>query len=147
MGAAGRAPPPGPSRAAAAASASLPARSRRSTPRDGDRRHLLGRRSAALATAARRSTPPSSIKTSPVTIGLNSSTTYTQMESTAASSLAVGDCVAAIGSTDSTGAVTAQSVRITSTGGQSCTGGFPGGGGPAVAPSEAAVLATGGSNG
>jgi hypothetical protein len=93
------------------------------------------------------STPPSSVKTSPVTIGLSSSTTYTAMESTASGSLAVGDCVSAIGSTDSTGAVTAQSVRITSTGGQSCTGGFPGGGGAGGAANGGAGSANGGSNG
>ena len=77
------------------------------------------------------STPPTSIKTTTVKIGLQGSTTYTETQSTAASSLAVGDCVSAVGSTDSTGAVTARTVRITSTGGQTCSsgfGGFAGGG-------------------
>jgi hypothetical protein len=39
----------------------------------------------------------------------------------------VGACVTALGSTATTGAVTASTVRITSTGGKSCTtSGFPG---------------------
>jgi hypothetical protein len=42
--------------------------------------------------------------------------------------LAVGDCVTAFGSTASTGAVTASTVRITSTGGKTCSPGFGGGG-------------------
>jgi hypothetical protein len=41
--------------------------------------------------------------------------------------LAVGDCVSAFGSASTTGAVTATTVRITSTGGKTCTAGFGGG--------------------
>jgi hypothetical protein len=63
-----------------------------------------------------------------LTIDLNSSTAYTETQPAASSNLAVGDCVTATGGTDSTGAVTATSVRITSTGGQACTTGFPGAG-------------------
>ncbi len=77
------------------------------------------------------STPPTSIPSTNVKIELQSSTTYSETQSTAASSLAVGDCVSAVGSTDSTGAVSARTVRITSTGGQTCSsgfGGFAGGG-------------------
>jgi hypothetical protein len=62
---------------------------------------------------------------------VNSSTAYSETASTAAGSLAVGDCVTAIGTADSTGAVTARSIRIASTGRQSCSnglGGFGGGG-------------------
>jgi hypothetical protein len=40
----------------------------------------------------------------------------------------VGDCVSAFGSASSTGAVTASTVRITSTGGKTCTSGFGGAG-------------------
>jgi Domain of unknown function (DUF5666) len=72
------------------------------------------------------STPSTSIPSTNVKIGLQGSTTYSETQSTAASSLAVGDCVTAVGSTDSTGAVTARTVRITSTGGQSCSSGFGG---------------------
>jgi hypothetical protein len=41
--------------------------------------------------------------------------------------LAVGDCVSAFGPASTTGAVTATTVRITSTGGKTCTTGFGGG--------------------
>ncbi len=84
-------------------------------------------------TGTRPSTPPTSIKTTTVTIGLQGSTTFTETESTAATSLAVGDCVTAVGSSDSTGAVTARTVRITSTGGQTCSSGFGGFGGGGAA--------------
>ncbi len=84
------------------------------------------------AGGSQTSTPPTSIKSSNVTVGVNPSTAYSEMASTAASSLAVGDCVTAVGTADSTGAVTARTVRIASTGGQSCSTGFGGfgGGGP-----------------
>ena len=49
-------------------------------------------------------------------------------QSAASSALAVGDCVSAFGPAASNGAVTAITVRITSTGGSSCTGGAFGGG-------------------
>jgi Domain of unknown function (DUF5666) len=75
------------------------------------------------------STPPTSIKSTTVTIGLQGSTTYSETQSAGASALAVGDCVTAVGSSDTTGAVTARSVRITSTGGKTCSSGFGGFGG------------------
>jgi hypothetical protein len=78
---------------------------------------------------AKSSTPPTSVKSTSVTVGLTSSTAYTETQSAAASSLAVGDCVTAVGSTDTTGAVTARTIRITSTGGQSCSSGVAGFGG------------------
>lgn len=75
------------------------------------------------------STPPTSVKSTSVTVGLSASTLFTKTQTAAASSLAVGDCVTANGSTDTTGAVTARTVRITSTGGQTCSTGFgPGAG-------------------
>jgi hypothetical protein len=43
--------------------------------------------------------------------------------------VAVGDCVSAFGPAGTTGSVTATTVRITSTGGGTCTSGFGGGGG------------------
>jgi hypothetical protein len=70
----------------------------------------------------------SSGASSNLTVDLNSSTVFTQTQPATATNLAVGDCVSANGTTDSTGAVSASSVRITSTGGQSCSTGFPGGG-------------------
>ncbi len=63
-----------------------------------------------------------------LTVALNSSTTYSKTQPAAATNLTVGDCVTATGTTDSTGAVTASSVRITSTGGQTCGTGFAGAG-------------------
>jgi hypothetical protein len=65
-------------------------------------------------------------KTTTVKVTINSTTTYAEDQTAAASNLAVGDCVTAAGSTDSTGAVSASTVRITSTGGQTCTTGFGG---------------------
>lgn len=98
----------------------------------------------APRTGTRPSTPPTSIKPTPVTIGLQGSTTFTETESTAATSLAVGDCVTAVGSSDTTGAVTARTVRITSTGGQTCNSGFGGFGGGGTAGGGTAGGATAG---
>ena len=79
-----------------------------------------------MTKSARRTIPaPASAN---VTVALSSSTTYTETQPAASSNLAVGDCVTATGTPGSTGAVTATAVRITSTGGQTCTAGFPGGG-------------------
>ena len=75
------------------------------------------------------------VKISKVKVTTSSSTTYKESQGAASTALAVGDCVTAAGSNDSTGAVTASSVQITSTGGSSCTSGFGGvgGGGPGSA--------------
>lgn len=75
------------------------------------------------------STPPTTLPSSSISITLSSSTTYTETQTAAASDLAVGDCVTANGTSDSTGAIAARTVRITSTGGQSCGSGFASGGG------------------
>jgi hypothetical protein len=66
-------------------------------------------------------------RATPVAVKVTSSTTYTTSQAAAASDLALGDCVTAAGSTATTGAVTASTIRIASTGGKSCTtSGFPG---------------------
>jgi hypothetical protein len=65
-------------------------------------------------------------KASPVKVKVTGSTTYAESQTAVASDLAVGDCVTAAGSTATTGAVTASTIRIASTGGKSCTSGFPG---------------------
>jgi hypothetical protein len=89
------------------------------------------------------STPPAgsttaqttpSTATTTVNVGLTPSTTFTETEAAAASALAVGDCVTATGQADTTGAISARTIRITSTGGKTCTtfGGF--GRGPGTAP-------------
>ena len=67
-------------------------------------------------------------KTQKLTVTLSKSTTLSETQSTSFSALAVGDCVNAFGQTGSTGAVTAATVSIRSTGGQTCSTGFrPGG--------------------
>jgi hypothetical protein len=72
---------------------------------------------------------PTAPKTETITITTSKSTTVSSTQSTAASALAVGDCVSAFGPAASNGAVTAKTVRITSTGGGTCTSGFGGGAG------------------
>jgi hypothetical protein len=62
-------------------------------------------------------------------VTVSSTTRYTQLQSAAASSLAVGQCVTAFGPVDSTGAVTARSVSIRPAGPNGCVAGAGGGGG------------------
>jgi hypothetical protein len=68
-------------------------------------------------------------KTETLKVTTTGSTTVTSTQATEATDLALGDCVSAFGPAATNGAVTATTVRITSTGGASCTGGFGGGGG------------------
>lgn len=65
----------------------------------------------------------SALKVTTFEVELAPSTAYTQYEPTAASTLAVGDCVTATGSSTSTGALNAVAVEITATGVKSCTTG------------------------
>jgi hypothetical protein len=60
-------------------------------------------------------------------ITVNANTKITTQRSTTSTSLKVGQCVSAQGSADSTGAVTASSVRITNPVNGQCTLGFGGG--------------------
>jgi hypothetical protein len=89
------------------------------------------RGAATSGSKAKKPTPP---KTEILTITTSKTTTVSATQSAAATDLAVGDCVSAFGPAASNGAVTANTVRITSTGGASCTSGFgrfgggPGGG-------------------
>jgi hypothetical protein len=76
-----------------------------------------------------KNTRPTQPQTETLKVTTSSSTPVRTTQTAAASDLAVGDCVSAFGPAASNGAVTATTVRITSTGGGSCTGGFPGGGG------------------
>jgi hypothetical protein len=89
---------------------------------------ISGFSSASISKNAKKSTKsskkPSTSKTTTVKVTTNSTTTYAEDQTAAAANLAVGDCVTAAGSSDSTGAVSATNVRITSTGGQTCTTGF-----------------------
>jgi hypothetical protein len=66
-------------------------------------------------------------KTENLKITTSSSTSLSETQAATASTLAVGDCVSAFGPAASNGAITASTVRITSTGGQTCSPGFGGG--------------------
>jgi hypothetical protein len=71
---------------------------------------------------------PVAPKTENLKVTTSGSTTLTATQASAATDLAVGDCVTAFGPAATNGAVTASTVRITSTGGATCTSGFAGGG-------------------
>jgi uncharacterized membrane protein len=60
------------------------------------------------------------------TVTVNATTTYSKVESATSSALAVGQCIAAVGSTDDTGAVTAKTIGISKAGPNGCTQGFGG---------------------
>jgi hypothetical protein len=72
---------------------------------------------------------PAKPKTQTLKVTTTSSTPVNTSQSVTSGDLAVGDCVSAFGPAATNGSVTATTVRITSTGGGDCTGGFPGGGG------------------
>jgi hypothetical protein len=63
------------------------------------------------------------------TVTVNSATKYTRSGSVTSSALAVGDCIAAIGASDDTGAITARTIGISKPGPGGCTTGFGGRGG------------------
>lgn len=86
-------------------------------------------RTKSSTSKSSKTAKPIAPKTENLKITTSGSTTLTSTQSTAATDLAVGDCVTAFGPAATNGAVTATTVRITSTGGASCTGGFGGGGG------------------
>lgn len=92
--------------------------------------------------APQSATPPTTAGPADITFGLTSSTTITEIKPTTSSGLAVGDCVTATGPADSTGAVSARIIRITSTGGQSCTARFGRFGGGSGAPAPAGSSAS-----
>lgn len=63
-------------------------------------------------------------KATTVHVKVNSSTTYTEAQAATAANLAEGDCVTATGTSASNGTISASTIRITSSGGVSCTAGF-----------------------
>ena len=71
-------------------------------------------------------------KTQTLKITASSSTPVSATQTVAAGAVAVGDCVSAFGPAATNGSITASTVRITSTGGGTCTSGFGrfGSGGP-----------------
>ncbi|HKN96617.1 MAG TPA: DUF5666 domain-containing protein [Pseudonocardiaceae bacterium] len=62
------------------------------------------------------------------TVMVNASTTYTRTVAATSSALAVGVCVAAVGPSDDTGAVTATAISVSKPGDNGCAGVFGGGG-------------------
>jgi hypothetical protein len=90
---------------------------------------LTGAGAKAKSTSPGKKAQQPALRTTTVHVKLASSTTYSETQPAAASNLSLGDCVTATGSSDSTGAVAAATVRITSTGAQTCTTGIGGAGG------------------
>jgi len=83
-------------------------------------------------------TDPSTKKVSSVVVTLTSSTTFTERQSAAATDLAVGKCANAVGTADTTGAVTARSITISTPGANGCTTGFGRSGGGGAVPGGSA---------
>ena len=94
----------------------------------------LASRSKSNGKSSNKSKTPIKPKTETLKVTASSSTPVNTTQTVASGALAVGDCVTAFGPAASNGSVTASIVRITSTGGGSCTaslggGSFFGGGG------------------
>ncbi len=69
-------------------------------------------------------TNPSTKATSSVVVTLTPATTFTTTGTASPSDLAVGKCARANGTADSTGAIAAQSITISTATASGCTGGF-----------------------
>jgi Domain of unknown function (DUF5666) len=80
---------------------------------------------AAGATGATGATP----STTSVTVIANASTTYTETVSAKPSALKVGQCITALGTANSIGAIAAKSIRVSPPGPSGCTTSFAGRGG------------------
>jgi hypothetical protein len=76
-----------------------------------------------------KETDPRTKKSSSVVVTLTGATTFTERQSATATDLAVGKCASSFGSADTTGAVTATSITISTPGANGCTSGFGGFGG------------------
>ena len=72
-------------------------------------------------------TNPRTATTAQVTVTTTSSTTFDVEEAATPADLTVGSCVQAIGPADTTGAVNARTIAISSPGPNGCSGGFGGG--------------------
>ncbi len=81
---------------------------------------------SSSGTRPRGSTTSTSVPDTSLTVQLTSSTRYVETQTAGSSDLVVNDCVTAAGATDSTGAVTANTIRISSPGPNGCTIGFGG---------------------
>ncbi|HEX3793737.1 MAG TPA: hypothetical protein VHV57_04480 [Acidimicrobiales bacterium] len=75
---------------------------------------------------AKKKTKVKAPKTQKLKITTSKTTTVSETKAAASTALVVGDCVSAFGPQSTTGAVTATTVRITSTGQKTCTTGFGG---------------------
>lgn len=64
--------------------------------------------------------------TTPVSVTVSSTTTYTTTRTASAGALAVGRCVTAMGKSDDTGAVTAQTITVSDAVDGECSAGFAG---------------------
>jgi hypothetical protein len=85
-------------------------------------------KSSSKSSKSSKPKKPTLPKTEKLKITTAKSTTLTETQKAAATALAVGVCVSAVGPASTTGAVTASTVRITPATNGSCTGGFGGGG-------------------
>jgi hypothetical protein len=94
----------------------------------------MGRFAGAFGTVASESAPSFVVQrtgrngaNTTTTVNTDSSTTFTKVVSAGQSALAVGQCVAAVGPADQTGAVTANSITIRPPGPNGCFTGNRGG--------------------
>ena len=88
---------------------------------------IFGTSSSAFR--GRGSATSTSVPDSSITVQLSSSTRYTETETASPSDVAVNECATASGTTDSTGAVTANTIRLSPAGPNGCTTGLGGLGG------------------
>jgi hypothetical protein len=84
---------------------------------------------AATKSKSKTAKKPAALKTQNLKVTTGKSTVLSETVSATSAALAVGDCVSAFGTPSTTGAVKATTVRITSTGGKTCSSGFGGFGG------------------
>jgi hypothetical protein len=82
---------------------------------------------AAKKPTSKTTKKPGALKTQNLKVTTGKSTTLSETVSATSAAVAVGECVSAFGKPSSTGAVAATTVRITSTGGKTCSSGFGGG--------------------
>ncbi|HEX7662055.1 MAG TPA: DUF5666 domain-containing protein, partial [Pseudonocardiaceae bacterium] len=83
-------------------------------------------RVSGTATPTASGTPTPTTTPTTTTVTVTGSTTYTQTVSATSSALAVGECIAAVGPSDDTGAVTATSITISKAGANGCGYGMGG---------------------
>lgn len=91
------------------------------------------------STVTVQATDPRTQKSTSVAVTVTATTTYTATQAATAAALVVGQCARAVGPASSTGAVTAQSVTVSTPSASGCSSGFRfGGGASGGAPSGGA---------